>query len=68
VSPFVTEDQYARVCVDVDLSAEPMAGFVHAGDGRSERFCGWLALTRAIEETVDAARNARTQPNDGSDG
>jgi hypothetical protein len=55
----VTGDRYARVCLEIDLDADLMAGVVRAGDGVGEQFSGWIAMTRAIEQALDAARSAR---------
>jgi hypothetical protein len=50
--------EYARLTIDFDLQADPIAGVVHAGGGRGQPFAGWMALTRTIELTLDAARRA----------
>jgi hypothetical protein len=48
----------ARLTIDFDLRADPIAGVVHDASGHGEPFAGWMALTRAIERTLDAARRA----------
>jgi hypothetical protein len=50
--------EYARLIIDFDLQADPIAGVVHDGGGDGQPFAGWMALTRAIELTLDAARRA----------
>jgi hypothetical protein len=52
--------EYARLTIDFDLQAEPIAGVVQGDDGHGQPFAGWMALTRAIELTLDAARRAST--------
>jgi hypothetical protein len=48
----------APVCltIELDLSADPIAGVVRHGIGPGEPFAGWMALTRAIELTIEAIR------------
>jgi hypothetical protein len=58
----------ARLTIDFDLRADPIAGVIHddAGD-RGAPFAGWMELTRAIERALDAARwssGADPLPND----
>lgn len=48
-----------RLTIEFDLQADPIVGVVHADGGRGEPFAGWMALTRVIERTLDAARGAR---------
>jgi len=52
--------EYARLTIDFDLQADPIAGVVHDDGGHGQPFAGWMALTRAIELTLDAARRAST--------
>jgi hypothetical protein len=47
---------HARLTIDFDLWADPIAGVVHDDSGHGEPFAGWMALTRTIERTLDAAR------------
>jgi hypothetical protein len=54
----------ARLTIDFDLRADPIAGVVHDGGGRSEPFAGWMALTRTIERALDAARRAGQDTTD----
>jgi hypothetical protein len=49
----------ARLTIEFDLRADPIAGVVHGdGDGDGQPFAGWMDLTRAIETALDAARQA----------
>lgn len=57
--------EYARLTIDFDLQADPIAGVVHHGDGHSQPFAGWMALTRTIELTLQAARLHRPSPSSG---
>jgi hypothetical protein len=52
--------EYARLTVDFDLQADPIAGVVHDDGGHGQPFAGWMALTRTIELALDAARRAST--------
>jgi hypothetical protein len=52
--------EYARLTIDFDLQADPIAGVVHDDGGHGQPFAGWMALTRTIELTLDAARRAIT--------
>lgn len=57
---------HARLTIDFDLQADPIAGVVHDDGGHGEPFAGWMALTRTIERSLDAARRAdRDSPADG---
>lgn len=48
---------HARLTIEFDLSADPIAGVVHDGSaGTGRAFTGWMALTGLIEDTLDAAR------------
>jgi hypothetical protein len=46
---------------EFDLDADPVSGVVldGRGDGDGQPFCGWMALTREIENALDAGRRAR---------
>lgn len=48
--------EYARLTIDFDLQADPIAGMVRDDGGHGRPFAGWMALTRAIERTLEAAR------------
>jgi hypothetical protein len=52
----MTPPDHARLTIDFDLRADPIAGVVRDGDGHGEPFAGWMALTRTIERVLDAAR------------
>jgi hypothetical protein len=47
--------------LDFDVDADPVAGVVVHEGHDSEPFSGWMALTRMIEETLDAARHRQAQ-------
>jgi hypothetical protein len=49
---------HARLTIDFDLQAEPIAGVVYDDGGHGEPFAGWMTLTRTIERTLDDARRA----------
>jgi hypothetical protein len=49
---------HTRLILDFDLAANPVTGNVVDGSGRGHPFAGWMALTRTIELTLDAARQA----------
>jgi hypothetical protein len=51
--------EYARLTIDFDLRADPIAGILYDGGGHDQPFAGWMALTRTIELTLEAARNGR---------
>lgn len=51
-------DSHARLILELDLAAEPVAGVVHDAKGEGQPFAGWMALTRTIELSLDAARRA----------
>jgi hypothetical protein len=49
---------HTRLILELDLGANPIAGNVIDRLGRGHPFSGWMALTRTIELTLDAARPA----------
>jgi len=57
---------HARLTIEFDLRADPIAGVVHDGrGGDGQAFAGWMALTRAIEVTLGAARlDSQSPPAD----
>jgi hypothetical protein len=50
----------ARLTLEFDLTADPVGGTVSDDDGARRPFSGWMALTRTIEMSLDAAREAAT--------
>jgi hypothetical protein len=46
----------ARLILDLDVDADPIAGTVNDGCGREQPFSGWMALTHIIELALEAAR------------
>jgi hypothetical protein len=58
--------EYARLTIDFDLGADPIAGLVRSGRGHVQSFAGWMALTRAIELALDAARLGGQPPFGGA--
>jgi hypothetical protein len=52
----VTPATHVRLILDLDLAADPIGGFVRDAHGDPEPFAGWMALTRTIELSLDAAR------------
>jgi hypothetical protein len=58
--------EYARLTIEFDLRAEPIAGVVHDGGGHGQPFAGWMALTRTIELTLEAARLHGQSPSGGA--
>jgi hypothetical protein len=57
--------EYARLTIDFDLQADPIAGVVHDDSGHGQPFAGWMGLTRTIELALDAARRAGTDQPPG---
>jgi hypothetical protein len=55
-------DDRARLTLEFDVDADPVAGVVRDAGGGGEPFVGWIALTRAIELALEAARLERVQP------
>jgi hypothetical protein len=49
---------HTRLILELDLAANPIAGNVVDELGHRQPFCGWMGLTRTIELTLDAARQA----------
>jgi hypothetical protein len=52
----VTPAAHTRLILDLDLAADPIGGTVRDAHGDAEPFAGWIALTRTIELSLDAAR------------
>jgi hypothetical protein len=52
----VSPDTHTRLVLELDLAADPVRGTVHDARGHAEPFSGWMALTRTIELSLDAAR------------
>jgi hypothetical protein len=44
-----------RVWVEVDASAEPIAGLIHRGADPARPFAGWLELVALLESERDRA-------------
>lgn len=55
----------ARLVVDVDLSAEPIAGVLRHLNGLDKPFAGWIALIRALELALEAERLRSAPPPSG---
>jgi hypothetical protein len=55
----VTTAAHVRLILDLDLAADPISGIVRDAHGAAEPFAGWMALTRTIELSLDAARQRR---------
>jgi hypothetical protein len=55
-----------RVILVLDLAATPVAGTVIDSLGNEQPFAGWMALTRTIELTLDAARSGAMPAGDRS--
>lgn len=56
---------HARLSIDIDLQADPIAGVVHDNAGHGLPFAGWMELTRTIERAVAAAKRANAdEPTD----
>jgi hypothetical protein len=51
-----------RVTLTFSVDAEPISGRVLLEDGSGRTFVGWLALVRAVEDALAAARRARAGP------
>lgn len=49
---------HTRLILDLDSAANPIAGNVVDELGHGHPFSGWMGLTRTIELTLDAARQA----------
>jgi hypothetical protein len=62
----VTTHRRARLVLDFDVDAEPVSGVVVHEDHDGKPFSGWMALTRTIEETLNAARHP--QPDEDLQG
>ena len=54
----MSPDTHTRLVLELDLAADPVRGIVHDANGHAEPFSGWMALTRTIELSLDAARRA----------
>lgn len=54
----MARDAHARMILELDLAADPVAGVLHDANGDGQPFAGWMALTRTIELSLDAARRA----------
>lgn len=52
----VVDDQRTRLTLELELHADPIAGTLQWGSRPTEHFIGWMALSRAIELTLEAAR------------
>jgi hypothetical protein len=52
----VVDEKRTRLTLELDLDADPIAGYLQWGSRPAEQFIGWMALTRAIELTLEAAR------------
>jgi hypothetical protein len=52
-------DDHALLTLELNLEADSVAGVVRGASGSGEPFVGWMALTRAIELTLEAARLGR---------
>lgn len=48
---------HARLTIVFDLQADPIAGVVLDDEDHGEPFAGWMELTRAIERSLEAARD-----------
>lgn len=55
----MSPDTHTRLVLELDLAADPVRGIVHDARGHAEPFSGWMALTRTIELSLDAARRDR---------
>lgn len=49
-------DAHTRLTLDLDTAADPVAGVLRDGNGHAVAFSGWMALARAIDLTLEAAR------------
>lgn len=54
-------DLHPCLTIELDPHADPIAGVVRDGAGGGAAFVGWMALTRAIELAVEAARRPPVQ-------
>jgi hypothetical protein len=54
-------DRHPCLTIEFDPNADPISGVLRDGAGGGARFVGWMALTRAIELAVEAARHASVQ-------
>ncbi|MCW2954173.1 MAG: hypothetical protein JWQ48_3343 [Conexibacter sp.] len=48
-----------RLTFEFDLDTDSVSGLLRGGAGDGEPFSGWMALTRAIELQLAAARSTR---------
>lgn len=60
----MNERPIVHLHLELDPDADPIAGVVHAGDEGARPFSGWMELTRAVELTLDGARQT---PGPGSE-
>jgi hypothetical protein len=51
--------------VDVDLSADPIAGVLRHRNGPDKPFAGWIALIRGLELALDDERLHSGPPSSG---
>ncbi len=63
----VPSDRRACLTLELNVEAEPVAGVVRDASGVDAPFVGWIALTRAIELALEAARvGPQPAPTDGA--
>ena len=55
-------DQALRVNLDLDANADAIHGTLEHGDGRRERFWGWLDLMAAVERVTSNRQEERNAP------
>jgi hypothetical protein len=53
----MTSSGAARVVIELDLAADPIAGRIISPAGASRRFAGWLELMAALERARAAELN-----------
>jgi hypothetical protein len=55
----MTPNGRLRLVLEFDPDADPVSGVLIRGDGGTEVFAGWMALTRAIEAALGAGSHHR---------
>jgi hypothetical protein len=48
-----------RLVLEFDVDADPVSGVLIRGEGGTEVFTGWMALTRAIEAALEVGADHR---------
>jgi hypothetical protein len=58
----VASDDRTHLDLEIEIGGDPLTGVLRDGNGHVEPFSGWMALARAIDLMLDAARTDGAQP------